>query len=85
MTANSSAPIPLHTQAHVTGDNLTLLTVVDQLNYLTERLTLIEEQIANGTLIINQQPTGHLRLTDQADSPVPARTGMQSGWQPTSR
>lgn len=85
MTANSSTPIPLHSQKNpfASGEDLTLVTVIDQLNYVTERLAFIEEQIANGTLIINQQPTGHLRLTDDVEAPQPARTGSQSGWQPT--
>lgn len=85
MHAQSPAPIQLQDQLHVftIEDKQTLISVVDQLNAVTERLHLLEEQIANGTLIINQKPTGHLHLADDSDRAQP--TGTQTGWQPTRR
>ena len=83
MTAHNSVPIQLHDQPTVfTIENeQTLITVVEQLNIVTERLNKLEEQIANGTLIINPTPTEHVHLTAVDDSNV----GSQSGWQPARR
>lgn len=85
MTAHNSAPIQLDAQPHVftIQDKQTLLTVVDQLNIVTEQLRVLEEQIANGTLIINPKPTGHLHLEQPPQRPT--RIGGHSGWQPTRR
>lgn len=86
MTAQSPVPIQLHDQPHVftIEDKQTLITVVDQLNIVTERLHKLEEQIANGTLIINQEPATHLRVADETSSST-AMGGTQTGWQPTRR
>ena len=85
MTAHNSAPIQLDSQPHVftIEDKQTLITVVDQLNIVTERLRALEDQIANGTLIVNPKPTGHLHL-EQAPTP-PTHIGQHSGWQPARR
>ncbi len=85
MTASSSVPIQLHDQpyAFTIEDKQTLITVVDQLNIVTERLHKLEEQIANGTLIINEQPTSHLHVANETH--VAAAGTGQTGWQLTRR
>lgn len=85
MHAQSPVSIQRHDQpnAFAIDDKATLISVVDQLNAVTERLHALEDQIANGTLIINQQPTGHLHLAEVSE--VPRAAESQTGWQPTRR
>ncbi len=83
MSANNSAPIRLTDQPHVftVEDKQTLISVVDQLNAVTQRLHELETQIENGTLIINERPPAY--LDESIDLDRPTRIRPQSGWQPT--
>lgn len=82
MTAFQSAPINLRDRvaSSLVDETMTLQAVVDQLNVVTQRLHLLEDQIANGMLVVNEQSTA-------TPTPVPLRAkrnDIASGWQPSN-
>ena len=83
MSSNNSAPIQLGGQPYVftVDDKQTLNAVVEQLNVVTARLSELEAQIKNGTLIINERPP--IQVVNEDGTQRPSRVKPNSGWLPT--